>query len=169
MSIELRVQDDGVTHINVFTRGATELGRLLTNPAYSPFRHPLYGEFDSVEGLWFWLKTGRCNDFLRTLSGVQARTVGKGLQEVFCKSFKEDVTLGIKQKIAQNTRIIDLITKSDLPFTHYYWFGDKNNPVIRMPKPGNEWVIDVIEEVRTQLKEVIYVPLPLVHIGQQIS
>lgn len=28
--------EDGITHINVYSKGATELGRLLTNFAHTP-------------------------------------------------------------------------------------------------------------------------------------
>lgn len=167
MARTLKVEEDGVTHINIFTRGATELGRLLTNPAYSPFTHPTYGDFDSVEGLWYWLKSGRCHDFLRTSSGISAKLAGRHLPEVFCQSFKEDVSIGIRQKIGQNPRIIELLAESTLPFEHYYWFGGLGDAkVIRLPNAANEWVVELIEKIRSELKRADHVAIPLVHIGQ---
>ena len=39
---------DGIEHINIYSKGKTELGRLLTNFAQTPFIHPEYGRFESV-------------------------------------------------------------------------------------------------------------------------
>lgn len=50
--------EDGVTHINIYSKGKTELGRWLTNFSYSPFNHPEYGKFLSMEGFWCWVSTG---------------------------------------------------------------------------------------------------------------
>jgi hypothetical protein len=47
-------EEDGVTHINIYSKGKTELGRWLTNFSYSPFNHPEYGKFLSMEGFWYW-------------------------------------------------------------------------------------------------------------------
>jgi hypothetical protein len=53
--MDIKPSEDGVTHINVYSRGNTELGRLLSNFAHTPFSHPEFGEFASVEGFWYWL------------------------------------------------------------------------------------------------------------------
>lgn len=45
-------KNDGIDHINVYSGGATELGRLLTNFAHTPFENE-YGKFESVEGFWY--------------------------------------------------------------------------------------------------------------------
>jgi hypothetical protein len=47
--MDIKPSEDGVTHINVYSRGNTELGRLLSNFAHTPFSHPEFGEFASVE------------------------------------------------------------------------------------------------------------------------
>ena len=54
---DVRPEDDGRTHVNVYSRGRTSLGRDLSNFAHLPFE--LDGlAFASVEGFWFWLVTG---------------------------------------------------------------------------------------------------------------
>ena len=40
--------DEGVTHINIYSKSKLELGKLLSNFAKTPFTHPVYGEFASV-------------------------------------------------------------------------------------------------------------------------
>ena len=47
--------NDGVDHINVYSKGATELGRFLTNMNNIPV-NTKHGRFQSVEGYWHWLK-----------------------------------------------------------------------------------------------------------------
>ena len=49
--------EDGITHINICSKGKTELGRLLSNFAHTPFWLQGAGRFESVEGYWFWLGT----------------------------------------------------------------------------------------------------------------
>lgn len=36
--------NDGITHINLYSKSRTVLGRQLSNFAHSPFKHPKYGE-----------------------------------------------------------------------------------------------------------------------------
>jgi hypothetical protein len=44
-------KDDGITHINIYSKGKTELGRWLSNFTYHPIETE-DGKFDSVEGYW---------------------------------------------------------------------------------------------------------------------
>lgn len=48
-------KDDGIDHINVYSRGKTELGRILSNFSKTEIRKT-YGTFSSVEGLYHYLK-----------------------------------------------------------------------------------------------------------------
>ena len=47
---------DGIDHINIYSKGYTKLGRLLSNFTKSEFTHPIYGHFMSVEGFWYYIK-----------------------------------------------------------------------------------------------------------------
>lgn len=51
--------DEGVTHINIYSKAKTELGLLSTNFARTPIDHPEFGHFESLEGLWYWLATDK--------------------------------------------------------------------------------------------------------------
>ena len=47
-------RDDGVHHLNVYTKAVTVLGRWLSNFTHSPFTHPEYGgKFESMEGFYY--------------------------------------------------------------------------------------------------------------------
>ena len=75
--MKLDPKEDGVSHINVWSRGTTDLGRDLSNFAHTPFVHPRYGPFQSVEGFWYWLSTGQKEIKLRHLWGYLAKEEGK--------------------------------------------------------------------------------------------
>lgn len=73
---------DGVDHINVYSRGRTGLGRVLTNFAHTPFTVPEHGTFASVEGYWYWLQcpAGAARERLRPLHGHRAKQIGRELR-----------------------------------------------------------------------------------------
>jgi len=63
--------DDGLSHINIYSKGMTELGRLLSNFANTPVNTPQDGKFTSIEGYWYWLLGKNDNrEVLRTLHGL---------------------------------------------------------------------------------------------------
>lgn len=128
--IPFQPEDDGVTHINVYSKGKTELGRLLSNFAHTPFEHYKHGHFSSVEAYWYWLSTGMRHDELRGLHGFDAKRVGTALHgdngeitRVEIKNFNAMIKQAILQKIEQNPKLRDLLHYSDLPLTHYYVWG----------------------------------------------
>lgn len=151
---------DGIDHINIFSRGETELGRLLTNFAHTPFDHPSYGHFESVEGAWHFYKTGCIEPELRKLYGYKAKEVGKSVAEkatcleldTSTEEFKAKILSFNRCKLNQNRNILNMMYHSDLPFTHYYYYGAKENPKVEY-LPWYQWQVDYFEKVRTWLKE----------------
>lgn len=65
---------DGVTHINVYSRGETAVGRWLSNFTRCSLETE-DGNFESIEGYWYWLTTHDCE--LRELHGFLAKKVGR--------------------------------------------------------------------------------------------
>ena len=61
----MNLEDDGVTHINVYSKGATALGRALSNFARIPVVVVPNGRFESVEAYWYWLRVMEVIDLLR--------------------------------------------------------------------------------------------------------
>lgn len=115
---------DGVDHVNVYSRASTELGRLLSNFAHTPFK---LGDnwFESVEGWWYWRKTG--DERLRHLHGLEAKHLGQSLPQRFggpiADPTREELLAVYQAKCDQNPRVRELLLKNRLPFDHYYVYG----------------------------------------------
>ena len=143
---------DGIEHINIYSKGKTEIGRLLTNFAHTPFIHPEYGRFESVEGFWYWLRNGKQHEELRSMYGFKAKEYGKQFESIDCSTFQEDVKEAIRCKLRQNRKILQMLVDSTLPLEHYYWYGDINNPKV-YNLPQYKWIIDEIERIRVVCQE----------------
>lgn len=94
-------EEDGIDHINIYSRGKTELGRMLSNFSECEI-HKQYGSFKSIEGLYHYLKVMRSLNVkdnevknipltycwikrtladLKDASGVRAKSLGKYARE----------------------------------------------------------------------------------------
>lgn len=159
MMQKYKPEDDGITHINIYSRGKTRLGRMLSNFSKSKFTHPKYGEFNSIEGFWYYIKFININEDrkegLRYLYGYAAKQLGRQLEKDlvpdkntdFIKLVKEAITL----KIMQDNEIKELLSNTSLPLTHYY-LASTGYPII----PKNvDWVVEHIESVRTNLQRKV--------------
>lgn len=144
---------DGVDHINIHSMGKTELGKLLSHFAHAPFVHPYLGPFYSIEGFWYFARAGfnEQNSRLRYLSGFRAKQVGREITDLkWYKEFKDDILAANYQKIIQHDRIRELMIESELPFDHYYTFGELN---VHVTPKESEWLIRGMEDIRLALKE----------------
>ena len=140
---------DGKTHINVYSRGNTELGRMLAHFAFSPFVHPYYGPFNCMEGFWYYIKAKKPDDMLRTLVGHHAKEYGKNLDHIRRPNFKELIVDANFHKVDQNARLRELMAESVLPFDHYYFYGP--GKILIRPK-GFEWLVQGFEDIRAMVK-----------------
>lgn len=138
-------EEDGITHINIYSKGQTQLGRMLSNfyPCYVETDH---GIFNSVEGYWYWL--GCRDDYLRELSGYEAKKFGSE-QPIKNKlpedQFQEHIKRAITKKIIHNNRIRKPFVLSILPFKHYYVYGDK------VVDAGYKWIVKHISDLRDKM------------------
>lgn len=156
--IVYRPEDDGITHINVWSKAKTELGRLLSNFANTPFDHPKYGYFASVEAFWYWLSAGKQNNQIRSLYGYQAKKVGRLLRDEIKEkgqwenlpNFEAEIKKAILCKIEQNPKLAEALKNSILPLTHYYVWGDPPNYRLTIPTEYN-WIHGYISLVREWL------------------
>lgn len=146
---------DGVDHINVYSKGKTELGRLLSNFAHTPFECT-DGKFESVEGYWYWLLTDPGEprrDELKRAYGFKAKQIGRELlakdwpdqRDLF--EFRENIFKAIYAKVRQHDLLGNLLKDSALPFYHYYVYGSKVVPV-----GGAGWIMDDISTIRYDLQ-----------------
>ncbi len=141
---------DGVDHINVMSRSRTTLGKQLSNFALSPFKHPKYGEFASIEAFYYWLSTGRRHEHLRSLYGIHAKKAGKELERVYCENFQKEIIEAICIKIKQNPALARALANNNLPLAHYYWFGTIHNCKI-YNVPEHDYMIQALEELKDKL------------------
>lgn len=151
--------EDGITHINIYSKGKTELGRKLSNFAHTPFSMDDYGEVASVEALWYYLRTGQNQPNLKSLYGYTAKKVGRSLMERYPDqiveiddNFKEAILEGIRCKLRQNKDILTLLVRSDLPLEHYYYYGKGGNYKV-YDLPEYKWMTEEIERIRQICKE----------------
>lgn len=154
--IDFEPNGDGVTHINIYSKGKTHLGRMLSNFGHTPFKHPKFGYFSSIEAFWYWLSLGGKDDSLRTLHGFQAKKNGQAVRDAILKNgnkvphvehFKACIKSAILAKIEQNPDLAAMLKNSSLPLTHYYVWGDENNFKISYPEKY-AWIHEYISDVR---------------------
>lgn len=143
---------DGIDHINIYSKGETVLGRYLSNFTYSPFKHPFDGEFKSVEGYWYYNLTG--DEEQRNLYGFKAKERGRNyLKEINPEGNDWQVAhlsikLALISKLTQcEPEMLALFIQSNLPFRHYYKYGDK----IIEPERGG-WIVEFFEDLRKLLQ-----------------
>ena len=149
----LQPEQDGLTHINIYSKGRTALGRFLSHFTKFPIE-TVDGRFESVEGYWYWLdSTHKEKDRLRFLWGFDAKKVGRELRPE-----KPALTAEFKSKILEANRIklmsspfLEEFVQSDLPFAHYYVVGKG------FPKEASdsEWLIEFWSRLRNDLKSVV--------------
>lgn len=147
-------KQDGVTHINCWSKGKTDLGQMLSNFAQSPFKHPEFGYFASVEGFWYWLSTGRQHENLRRLYGASAKSVGMQFDIIPMndEEFQDRVKEAIRCKIEQNKSLLKVFIASELPFHHYYVYGKSADVIVE--KPQHQWQMDFLNALRAELRDV---------------
>ena len=132
-------EQDGISHINIYSKGRTALGRWMTNFAYTPVILP-QGEFNSLEGYWYWL--GTRDERLRKLSGFSAKQLGRALPSKKIPNFQELIKEAMLIKLNSYPRWKSQFMQSTLPFKHYYVF---NNRVVNA---GFQWIVDEWERLR---------------------
>lgn len=135
---------DGIDHINVYSRGRTALGRALSNFSPIGFELPGYGRFKSVEGFWYYIKTGMQHEELRLLYGLQAKQLGKSLEvkQLAPCVFEGLIARAIEAKIEQHPDLLTAVCENKLPYRHYYLM--RGTVVL---KPEHDWQLRVIENV----------------------
>ena len=138
---------DGNTHINIYSKGKTELGRFLTNFAHSPITTE-DGLFTSVKGYWYWLSNR--DETMRTVSGWNAKKTGRTCPrttQLTEQEFQRKIREACWIKIHFYQHMLKLFKESTLPFTHYYVFS---NGFVK--DAGYKWITDIWELFRTFIK-----------------
>jgi len=146
------VENDGVTHINIDDASRTELGQLLGTLAETPFTHPIYGPFRTLEGFWRWVcaENRQQHDQLRSISGLSAHQYGKQkTKQVKIANFRREIILASYYKITQNPNLEYLLVSSSLPFKSYYLHGPNR---ILVHSTHCNWLIEGLTHIREYLQ-----------------
>lgn len=149
---EIDPNDDGVTHINMYTGARTQLGRMMTNLADIPIDHPEYGRFACLEGFYHWLATGMQYNGYRFLNGFAAKRFANQHVKVNVHNFQSEIAYAFKLKVDQTPELKQAIVDSNLPFMHYYVHRSAMHAPKVVLQPHHEWQCEVWEDIRTDLK-----------------
>lgn len=138
-------ENDGIDHINIYSKGRTEIGRWMSNFAFTPITIPEHGKFFSIEGYWYWLGSG--DERLRKLTGFAAKSLGRDLRGR--KTLPEDefralISAAIRIKAEGNVRLLSELRASTLPLTHYYTFSG----IVK--DAGFLWIVQLWDDIRCQ-------------------
>ena len=146
-------ETDGINHINVYSKGNTSLGRMLSNFYVRPFKYKKM-EVQCIEGLWYYLATGEQYLELLTMNGNQAKRIGsKYPKRVSTTDLKGDflftMAKAIHVKVVTNPDIANALKSSTLPLMHYYVQADGKMVV---PTGSTQWFLSVLNKERELLK-----------------
>jgi hypothetical protein len=144
------VSNDGVTHINIYSKGKTKLGQALSHFSHHGFNHPHYGHFASLEAFWYYVRSGCKHEELKELVGLYAKKIGRAYPRVERSDFMRLIHDAAQMKIEQNPNLLQMVLKSALPFEHYYvdWRNGKPKPFY--PK-GIHWLAPMYDQIRKDL------------------
>jgi len=144
-------ENDGIDHVNIYSQGRTELGRMLSN-FYCCDVDTEDGRFQSIEAYWYWLSLPEdsSRDRLRNTWGYRAKQTGKELIEqhgsIRIDNFENKIMRAIQNKCLANYHVFDC-SYNMLPFEHYYNYGGKIVDV----KDKYIWLIDGIDRIRNYI------------------
>ena len=166
--VDYRSADDGVTHINIYSKGATTLGRFLSNFTRCDTLTN-HGRFRSLEGYYHYLRAvvsvgdgmhdkldlSRLED-LRLADGNFAQSLGRwvrtdlqksglryiDLNDVFFGHFRD----ALLAKVV-NSDYANEFAESTLPLTHYYVI--KKGMIYHHPR--FDWLSKLLEDIRDEL------------------
>lgn len=145
-----KTEDDGKTHINIFSRSRSKLGKMLSNFYNADFTHPVFGKFANMECFWYYVKTGCRYEGLRNLPAYEAKIKGKQLPLVHIDNFMEIMKEGIRIKILSHNSILTLFRRCKLPFDHYYVIGPREHQY----RPGNsDQLVKIFDELKVEFNE----------------
>lgn len=137
------VEEDGVTHLNVYSKARTKLGKFLSNFAHTPLETE-DGRFESLEGYWYWLRNR--NEEMRSLHGYEAKRLGKmfawHVPQIGYSEFEAKFKAALTAKLNAYPGALEDLKKCDLPLTHYYVFSG----VVK--EAGHLWVIEHLDSLR---------------------
>lgn len=161
MKKEFTHEYDGITHINVYSKAKSPLGRLLSNFAYTPITIENL-LFESIESWWYWTKMNKINesslfplfsqeqlDEIRIKVGPDAKEFFRSLFKVDSSDYspnKEELKKAYIAKLEHHPHIKQMLMDNKLPLAHYYMMWDK-----QINADSSLWTAKLWEEIKLEL------------------
>ncbi len=145
-------EEDGITHINIYSKAKTKLGKFLSNFHECDLVLP-EGNFKSIEGYWYYIQTKPYDkrELLKNMSGFEAKTQGRLIREgnfLFDKEFERKIKKAFSIKINTYPEYEKLMKDNKLPYKHYYVYGEK----IYDKTNEFKWMLDHVRYINKCLK-----------------
>lgn len=136
---------DGVDHINISGfQALTELGQKLDFTYRLPFIHPIFKKFQTVSGIWAYLRSNERPDMLRNLTGRALQELSRDLtNRPGVKHLKAMVMDSAYQRIIQNKELMRLVYENELPFDMYRIMDTG----VKVRPSHHDWVVDGYTEI----------------------
>lgn len=150
-----KLEEDGITHINIYSNGKSPLGRFLSHFAPVAVHHPVHGDFPSLENFYQFVKTG-CNEpIFKTLAPHLAKLKARQYLDKRPIDFDDLIRDMNERKINGNIKAKMAFINSILPFDHYYVMTDKRTGSIFKvrPREADKFVI-MFESLRIKLRKI---------------
>lgn len=149
---------DGIDHINMYSKGVTPFGQMLSDFFHSPVDTE-HGCFESVEGLWYYLSLPDElpeKEQMRKFYGFFAKKKGREFRELAVKRglslihddrFEEKILAAVEAKIKANAYLWKPEYKG-LPIMHYYAYtAPSGKSVIKDVTNDFPWLVRGIREI----------------------
>ena len=144
--------EDGDSHINMSEEGYTELGRNLAHASRLSFVHSRYGQFNTMNNFWYYIRSVERDDRLRSFYGKRLKMFVRG-STTHCRipNFRVIIMDANWQRVQQHPVLAEALKSSTLPLDCWYHYKRGNG--IKMRPNFAFWLIAGFEEVRNALKE----------------
>jgi len=145
--------EDGFSHLNVYSQGNTEIGKMLSN-FYNCNVITEDGYFSSGEAYYYWLSLppNSPRESLRTCYGYKAKELGKDLLSKYPRvqviDFEDKILKYTEEKMKKYSHLLER-KYLGIPLAHYYNYKGK----IVDRTYTNKWLLDGIKEIMERLLE----------------
>lgn len=142
--------NDGVDHINAYSKSECELGRMLSN--FYHYELNIDGIiFNSLEAYWYYLLTD--DDSIAFMSGNEAKQYGKSLTRIkeVDEEFKNKFKSALEIKIETVPDLKNMLVKSTQPILHYYVTESG-----KRLSTNHEWLPLMIMDIRSNYQKNIF-------------
>ena len=142
--------EDGVDHINIGDKAATQLGRLLSLTKQRVIQHPQLGNFMSVQSVWSYVRSVEQDDRTRSLHGKKLLNFSQRMQSRRVSNFNAIIAAIYISVIENDAEFKRLLIENTLPFDYYDVVSEEG---LRVRKKFEHWFTPTIEAIAKAYKD----------------